>query len=237
MQTKKLFPKFWRREHDSSHAPDNATATETAMTKSSTRPSEIPTGPNGDLLSYEDIYRAAGILRPRSGYDVNKVVEMLHSERMRGLSDEIKRTSVLMAIETAGSSADDLLRDANERQQALDAYEAGQKRQLEEYEARKTQQNAEIEAEITRVTAHYTDRIKANQNQVAEEKEALRNWQMAKQHESQRIAEIVDVCKKPDAEPQAASLPAAASPHASGGAGRPGSASSLLSGAGTGRPN
>jgi hypothetical protein len=37
-----------------------------------------------EVLAMEDIYRAAGIIAPRKGYSINKVVEMLHSEPARG---------------------------------------------------------------------------------------------------------------------------------------------------------
>src|SRR4029077_17149585 len=39
-----------------------------------------------ELLSVEDIYRSAGIMNPRRGYSINKVVDMLNSEHIRGLS-------------------------------------------------------------------------------------------------------------------------------------------------------
>jgi hypothetical protein len=159
-------------------------------------PAEGLTGPQSNLLSYEDIYRAAGILSPRSGYGIHKVVDMLNSDRIRNLSPDIKRASVLMALDAAGTSADDLLQDATRRQQALSSYEAGQQRQLEEFEARKAQENTQIQAEMERVTAHYAERIQQNHDLVGKEKEALRNWQMQKQYENQRITEVIDLCGK-----------------------------------------
>ena len=179
------------------------------MNKPQVRP-EALIATKGQLLSYEDIYHAAGILRLRSGYDINKVAEMLHSERIRGLSEDAKRASVLMAIEAAGASVEALLGDANERQQALEAYEAGQRKQLEEFEARKAEENAQIQAELARVTAHYAERIKSNEELVAGEKDALANWQKMKQHESQRIAEVMELCTKTAVEPQGAALVASA---------------------------
>lgn len=47
----------------------------------------------GELLSMEDIYRAAGIVGPRRGYSINKVVEMLHSEHIRGCGGSNYRRS------------------------------------------------------------------------------------------------------------------------------------------------
>jgi hypothetical protein len=219
MQPKTLIPKFWRRHEDGGDAGEHATQTEVPVNKSNTRAAEGFSGPQGNLLSYQDIYHAAGILSPRSGYGVGKVVEMLNSERIRDLSKEIQRASVLMALDAAGTPVDELLRDATRRQQALDCYEEGQRKQLEEFEARKTKENAEIQAEMERLTAHYGERIQENRDQVAREKEALRNWQMAKQHESQRIAEVIELCaKQPAASESALSATAGAQSARGGGA-------------------
>jgi hypothetical protein len=212
MQPKRFFPKFWRRQQDGTDAPEKAARTEAPVNKSQTSPAEGLTGPHNDLLSYEDIYHAAGILSARSGYGVHKVVDMLNSDRIRDLSNDVKRASVLMALDAAGTSADDLLQDATRRQQALNSYEAGQQQQLEEFEARKAQENVKIQAELDKVTAHYAERIQQNQDQAAREKETLRSWQMAKQYESQRIAEVIELCsKRPATQPASASQPVAAS--------------------------
>jgi hypothetical protein len=58
--------------------------------------------------------------------------------------------------------------------------------------------------------------VQANLDQVAKEKEALRNWQMAKQHESQRISEVIELCAK-----QPASIPVSSSQAAVPGASVP----------------
>ncbi len=233
MESKNMFPKFWRREQPSTSAAQSPASPDLSAGKPQSQPAERLPGPKGDLLSYEDIYRAAGILRPRSGYDIGKVVEMLHSDRIRALPDEAKRASVLMAIEAAGASPDDLLRDATERKHALESYEAAQQKQLEQFESRKAQENAQIEAEMARVAAHYAERIKANLSQVAEEREALRNWQMAKQHEGQRITEIIELCTK-SADAQAATT---ASGSALSSSTRATSGPSLVAGMVTSRPN
>jgi len=212
MESKGFFPKLWRRQQNDTGAPDKVTSKEAPVNKSDA--AEGFSGPQTDLLSYEDIYHAAGILSPRSGYGIHKVVEMLNSDRLRDLSKDVKRASVLMALDAAGTSAEDLLQDATRRQLALDSYAAGQQKQLEEFEARKAQENAQIQAELDRVTAHYAERIQRNHDQIAREKETLRNWQMAKQNESQRIAEVIELCTKqpaaaPARDPQSA--PSAAS--------------------------
>jgi hypothetical protein len=202
MQPKSFFPKFWQRQPDGAETPAPAASSEASVTYSHTNPAESLTGSRAALLSYEDIYHAAGILSPRSGYGVHKVVDMLNSDRIRELAPDVKRASVLMALDAAGTSPTDLLRDAERRQQALNSYEAGQQEQLQEFEARIAQENTKIQAEMDRVVAHYADRIKQNQDQVAREKDTLHNWQMAKQHENQRIAEVIELCGKQPASRQ-----------------------------------
>jgi DNA anti-recombination protein RmuC len=168
------------------------------------------------LLSYEDIYHAAGILNPPSGYGIQKVVDMLNSERIRDLAKDVKRASVLMALDAAGISLDDLLRDATRRQQALDSYESSRRKQLEEFEAHKSQENAQIEAEIERLRAHYAERIQKNREQVEQEKAALHNWQGAMRHESQRISEVIELCQKQPSALAGSSLPGTTGSNAEG---------------------
>ncbi|MGA2376778.1 MAG: hypothetical protein ABSF72_14750 [Candidatus Sulfotelmatobacter sp.] len=224
MASKSLFSWFSRRE-EGADAVDKTQEKEkqssgTGNTITSSKlplPNGLATGPRGDLLSCEDIYRAAGILGSRSGYDIDKVVEMLHSDRLGGLADDARHSLVLMAIEAAGNSPDDLLHEASEREGALNAYEANQRRHMEEYEARKTRENGQIEAEMARITAHYAERMKANLDQVAREKGALRNWQMSKQGESQRITEVMELCAKPEASALRGAAMAATSDASSGG--------------------
>jgi hypothetical protein len=199
MEPKRLFPNLWRRTHEAD-APKQAALKENLVHKPTSHAVEPVSDPPERLLSYEDIYHAAGIMSPSSGYDIRKVVEMLSSERIRDLSKDIQRASVLMALDAAGASTDELLQDATRRQQALNAYEDGQRQQLEAFEARKTQENAQIEAEMQRISAHYAERIQQNKEKVTKHKETLHSWQMAKQHENQRISEVIELCgKKPTA--------------------------------------
>jgi hypothetical protein len=211
MQPKTLFPHFWRRQQDGD-APTTI-STEAPVNKPNPSVNDAPGGPSA-LLSYEDIYRAAGIMSPGSGYGIHKVVDMMNNERIRDLSKEVKRASILMALDAAGISSDDLLTDATRRQNALTSYEASQRKQLEDFEARKTRENARIEEEMEKVGSHYAERIQANLDQVAKEKDALRNWQMAMQHESQRIADVVELCgKQPAPARPATALAVAAGSH------------------------
>jgi len=163
-----------------------------------------------ELLPTEDIYRAAGIMNPRRGYGINKVVEMLQSEHIRGLSKEMKRAAVLMALDAAGIPIDEVLMDARARQNALDSYEAGQKKQVEAEWARKAEENVQIQAELERIKEQYAARFSRHLNGVTREKEAFSSWQTMKRQEFQSMAEAAELCLKSTvAEPASASLPEA----------------------------
>jgi hypothetical protein len=143
------------------------------------------------LLPLEDIYRAVGIISLRLGYSSKTVSDMLDSDQMRGMTNDVKRASVLMALEAAGISAEDVLQDSAQRLYAIDAYEAGQRKRFEEFEAQKSQENAQIQSAIERITANFLDRINHNLGEVAFAREAFLNWQTIKQKEAQRISEAV----------------------------------------------
>jgi hypothetical protein len=154
----------------------------------------------GDLLSMDDIYRAAGILAPRMGYSIRKVADMLASDHLRGVSDEMKRASVLMALDAAGISVDEVLRDAAMRQSAINSYESDQWEHFEEYWAAKSAENSHIQLELERITAQYQERIKRNLDEIAREKVIFATWQTMKQQEAQRIGEAAGICSKPSLE-------------------------------------
>ena len=171
----------------------------------------------GDLQPLEDVYRSAGIMKPRMGYSITKVMEMLNNDHIRKLPDEAKRAAVLMALDAAGITVDEIVRDARQRKEALDAYESAQRKQFEDYWARKAEGNALIQAELDRVTAQSLERIKRNLDEIAAEKSEFERWQAMKQQEAERMAEAVGLCSyQSTTEPPSASLLALRAPESAG---------------------
>ena len=165
--------------------------------------------PRGDLLLLEDIYRTAGIMEPRMGYSISKVVEMLRSDHLRGLGDEVKRASVLMALNAAGIPLGDILQDAAHRQAAVAAYEVDQRKKFEEYWTRRAEENSQLQAEMERVTRQYVERMNRNLTEVQQEKEAFQKWQSGMQFEVLQISEAVTLCAQPAVFESPAEQPAA----------------------------
>jgi hypothetical protein len=218
----------WYKKPASLHASDHENRTDKDKDKSDkenpmapiNQPSEKASAPSAravptfqvELLPMEDIYRIAGIMTPRKGYTINKVIDMLHSEHIRGLSPEMKRSAVLMALDAGGIPLDQLNRDAEARRQALDSYEAEQNKNLDAEWARKAQEVLEIQAELESLKAHFMARISRNLEGVAREKAAFAAWLGLKQEECQKMADAVEQClKSPVVEPVSAP-PADASP-------------------------
>jgi len=194
---------------NSAHPPVECSTTEVAPAQ------KPPTGKGakepikflGDLQPLEDVYRSAGIMNPRMGYSITKVMEMLNNDHIRNLPDEAKRAAVLMALEAAGISVDEIVHDASHRLEALDAYESGQRKQFEAYWERKAEGNALIQTELDRITAQSLERIKQNLDEIAAERGEFDRWQTMKQQEAERIAEAVALCSNQSpSEPPSAPL-------------------------------
>lgn len=162
-----------------------------------------------ELLSMEDIYRTAGIVSPRKGYSITKIVEMLNSEHIRGLSKETKRAAILMALDAAGVTVEQVQRDARARQGALDAYENEQRKQTEAEWARKAEEITHIQAELESIKAHYSARISRNMEALARDKARFNNWVTTKEQESQSMAEAIELCSKTPSSSEPAPTPTA----------------------------
>jgi len=144
-----------------------------------------------DPSSFAEIYKAAEIAPPAHGYTVEKVASMLQSEHLRGLSNEVKRSSILVALEASGAKIEDVIQDAVRRDRALDGYERVLQKSLTDIQTRKTAENRQIEAEMNKMLAEYRARIQANNEAIAKETERFSAWRAQKQQEEKKIADTV----------------------------------------------
>jgi hypothetical protein len=144
-----------------------------------------------DPTSFAEIYAAAEIRPPEHGYSIMKIAEMLQSEHIRALPREVKRSSILLAVEAGGAKIEDVIQDAVRRDRALDTFERVQQQALEALEARKSKENQDIQAEMDRLVAEYRARIQTNNDEVARERERFYGWRLQKQQEEQKIADAV----------------------------------------------
>ena len=87
--------------------------------------------PPSNSASFEEIYQAAEIHPPAHGFTIVKVGDMLRSEHIRNLPRDVKRSSVLVALEAVGAPLQDVIQDAMKRDQALDTFESVQEKSRE----------------------------------------------------------------------------------------------------------
>lgn len=170
-------------------APENA-AQAIAEIAASVKPTQF-SQPVADPTSFEQIYQAAEIRTPPHGFTIFKVADMLKSEHIRALPVEIKRSSVLLALDAAGVKLQEVIEDAVRRDRALDAFEVVQQRSLDQMEARKAEENSKLQAEADRVLNELRAKIQANNDTMARERERMQSWRLQKQQEERRIADAV----------------------------------------------
>jgi len=149
------------------------------------------TTPVSDPTSFDEIYKAAEIPPAPQGYSILKISQMLESEHIRNLPSDVKKSSVLVALDAAGVDIQTVIQDAVRRDRALDGYERVQQRAVQELEARKTKENSEIQAQIDKYVTEQRAKIQANNDEVSREKERFTGWRLKKQQEEKKIAEAV----------------------------------------------
>jgi hypothetical protein len=181
-------------------SPPNAKSTPVATKSAAQSVAEIAssmaaepkfTTPVSDPTSFDEIYKAAEIPPAPQGYSILKISQMLESERIRNLPSDVKRSSVLVALDAAGIDVKDVIQDAIRRDRALDTYERVQQRAAEELEARKTKENSEIQSQIDKYVTEQRAKIQSNNEAISREKERFTGWRLKKQQEEKKIAEAV----------------------------------------------
>jgi hypothetical protein len=149
------------------------------------------TTPVSDSTSFEQIYKAAEIPAAPQGYSILKVSQMLESEHIRNLPSDVKKSSVLVALDAAGVDIKEIIQDAVRRDRALDGYERVQQRAVQELEAQKSRENSDIQAQIDKYLTEQRAKIQANNDEVSREKERFTGWRLKKQQEEKKIADAV----------------------------------------------
>ena len=147
--------------------------------------------PISDPTSFSEIYQAAEIPAAPQGYSIIKVADMLQSEHIRSQPADVKRSSVLVALDAAGVDIKDVIQDAVRRDRALDGYERVQQRAVDDLEARKTKENAQIQADLDRMIADQRAKMQKNNDDVTQAKEHFFGWRLKKQQEEKKISDAV----------------------------------------------
>jgi hypothetical protein len=129
---------------------------------------------------------------PRFG--IAKLVDMVNSQHLSGLSPDAKRCAVMMTLEAVSVGVEEVLQDAVLRQRELANEEAERQAKLQRFEDMKSGENAKLQAELAAITNDFMSRMQTTLDEVAREQDLFRAWQRKKQQETQQIAEAAAVC-------------------------------------------
>jgi hypothetical protein len=193
--TKKWYDLFvvTDRPADAKDAPKRPPPTGKAAPKRAGELASEPvfTRPVADPSVFDEIYTAARIATPGHGYSILKVAEMLASEHLRDLPPDVRRKSILVALDAARASVDSIVEDAVQRDRALDMYQKVLEKSFTDMRAASEAENRRLEKEIEQQVAQLKAKIDANNRHVREEEASLAAWRDRKHAEENRIAEAV----------------------------------------------
>jgi hypothetical protein len=142
----------------------------------------------------EQIYSSAGIKGPEHGFTIDKLVEMMAADELKDLDDATRAkviTGMLRRLPGGPVSLGEIVRDAVQRDQALDAFERFLLDRVAKSERELGDANRALQAEIDQFVRDKTAMIQANQARVEAEKAKLERWRVRKLAEEERLFNAV----------------------------------------------
>ena len=124
-------------------------------------------------VSFEDIFKAAGIHSTSTGWTVERLHEFLNSDAIRAMDRSAAQQEALRMLAAEKVDAADLVKDAVSRDQALDAYQ--------DFISRKRE---------PRIRALEDQRRRLEQA-IAAEEESWREWRQRKRQREREMAQAV----------------------------------------------
>jgi hypothetical protein len=138
----------------------------------------------------------AGLPLMGAKYTNTRLASLIQNSRyLRSQPAQTKSTAILVTLEAASTSIDEIMEDASQRERALDTYEGVQQKALEEFEARKSKINRDMQAELEARIADINSKIQANSADITRARASFANWQTLKHQEVERLRETVSLCR------------------------------------------
>ena len=124
-------------------------------------------------ISFDDVFKAAGIQPSPSAWTVDRLQEFLNSKRIQGMDRDGVQRETLRMLAAEKVDAADLIKDAISRDQALDAFADSILKKRELWLARKRQE------------------IQALEQEIAVEEKEFSNWRRRKRRREQDMARAI----------------------------------------------
>ena len=105
------------------------------------QPADLP-------ASFEDVFKAAGIQTPSSGWTVDRLCKLLNDDRLRTLDRAALQRETLETLAREKVDAADIVKDAIARDQALDAFADFTAKKREQWLAERREEQRQLERQI-----------------------------------------------------------------------------------------
>ena len=150
------------------------TLSELIMTIQVTEVRELAELPAELSVSFDDVFKAAGIQPSPSGWTVDRLQEFLDGDRIRGMDRAEVQRETLSMLAAERVDAADLIKDAISRDRALDAFADSISKKRERWLAEKRQE------------------IQALEQEIAHEETRWHDWRRKKRQQEQEMARAVE---------------------------------------------
>ncbi|RMG19010.1 MAG: hypothetical protein D6731_00650 [Planctomycetota bacterium] len=142
-------------------------------------------------VTVEQVYAAAKLKKPLHGFTLEKVAAMLSDPRLESLDERSRANAVAVMLDAAGVKVTEILRQAAERDGALDRFEGFLTDKLISLEVALEKENSELEAEIERLIARKREQLEKNRQRLLEKERELARFRRVKRAEEERLFEVV----------------------------------------------
>ena len=147
-----------------------------------------------EIPDFPAIYKASGVKDPAHGFTAYKVLEILSSEGFAALDLKAKASALsgFLRMNPSGPvPIEDVIQDALARDTALDGFEAFLRTKLDARTADREKENASLQAAIDEVARKNQEKMQANLQAIAAERERFASWQARKRIEENKLFEAV----------------------------------------------
>lgn len=145
-------------------------------------------------FTVEQVYSSAGIVEPVNGFTVYRLIEMLEAEEFRGMDTPTRAkviAGLLRRLPTGAVEIGDIVRDAEARDRALDAFERFLADRAARQEKDTEEKNRALQQQIDELTRKNKQEMEANRAAVEQEKARLERWRARKRAEEDRLFNAV----------------------------------------------
>ena len=167
----------------------SVTLAEMVMTIQLTEVRELADLPAELSISFDDVFKAAGIQTGPSGWTVDRLRAFLNSDRIRGMDRAEAQRETLRMLAAEKVDAADVIKDAISRDQALDAFAESILKKRERWLAEKRREIQALEKEIAAEEKKFSD-WRRQKRQREQDKKARTDQKRAKREQKKTVRPV-----------------------------------------------